>query len=251
MIKFEMGLAQDSGELPVYVFDLESGEFIGVQNVFVHKGFGLSPGQTPDAPPQVRSGWVARRIGDAWEKVKDQRGIVYSTFDGRALHYGQLGALPDDLTPIPQPSPDYGWTQGQWVLDAARQIQRRQVLADELTRKVDGIADLVRDFTCGGPTRMAEYALAISDALEFQSSGYPDDAIPRSVAAGVSPSKTARQAAEEVIAASTHSEEAVYRIRELRLTAKAEIRQLLADGKEAAALAVAGAAEVALMELKA
>jgi hypothetical protein len=235
-IEFIDGFATESGEALVFFYDQATGAYCGSGFVPVSEGCGLAPGQSLIRPPDAKPGFSAQWSGDAWQMVEDHRGLCFQTADGAAVEHTQLGPLPEGLTSEPRPTPAHRWDAGVWVFDEVLEKQNREEAVSELTREVDIAADSARERLCGGVLRASEYQLTTDEALAFRDNGYPDDDVPRSIASAVTASKTAQQAADEVLAAAARCQEYLQQIREIRLGAKALIRAQLVDGKHEEAL---------------
>lgn len=69
----------------------------------------------PLIAPQPGYVWVLEAEGP--RQTEDHRGVVYRTDTGAAEQYDQLGSLPPEFTPLPQPSFAYVWANGAWVQD--------------------------------------------------------------------------------------------------------------------------------------
>ena len=93
-------------------------------------------------------------------------------------------------------------------------------------------ADAARRTVAGDPLRAVEYERAAAEATTFAEAGYPSDAVPRSVAAWAINGRTARQAADSILAEAAAYTEALYTLREARLQAKEQIRTAFADWPE-------------------
>jgi len=103
--------------------------------------------------------------------------------------------------------------------------------ADELCTGIDTAADAARAAVAGDPLRAVEYDRARIEAQAFVDSGYPADAVPRTVAAWAINGRTAQQAADNILAEAAAYTEALYVIRETRLAAKEQIRKLMGAGE--------------------
>jgi hypothetical protein len=132
---------------------------------------------------------------------------------------------------ILQPSPGHRWDGSQWAQDGADAVALNALDADQLCTSVDEAADSARQAIAGDPLRAMEYAQAAADAQAFFDEGYPKKAVPLSVSAWVIKGRTARQAADQIIAKAAQFQESLLTIRLLRLKAKAQIRAHLAKGK--------------------
>lgn len=102
--------------------------------------------------------------------------------------------------------------------------------SDELCQQIDATADAARRAVAGDPLRAVEYERAAREAAEFKSAGYPSESVPRAVSAWTLNGRTARQAADSILAEAAAYTEALYRIREARLHAKQAVRTAIAAG---------------------
>ncbi|MNM98991.1 hypothetical protein D3C81_1115390 [compost metagenome] len=156
--------------------------------------------------------------------------------------------------PLPQPcwnprfvgkrNKDTGEWTGKWVHDG------EPAPTDyELCSKVDLFADKVRQIVAGDPLRAVEYDRAASEAQGFKDAGYPEDAVPRTVAAWAINGRTAIEAAESILFEAEQYAEVLYQIREQRLHAKELIRQKIAAGACEEAKQIAAAAIEAIQNV--
>lgn len=102
---------------------------------------------------------------------------------------------------------------------------------EDLCSRIDNTADAARARVAGDPLRAVEYDRARIEAQAFADAGYPDDAVPRTVAAWAINGRTSQQAADSILAEAAAYTEALYVIRETRLAAKEQIRTLMASGE--------------------
>lgn len=137
-----------------------------------------------------------------------------------------------------QPSPEHCWDGGQWVQELGGTARLKYLDVDQLFARVDEAADYARQDIAGNPWRAMEYAQAAADAQAFVDEGYPKKAVPLSVAAWVVKGRTARQAADQIIAKAVQFNEGLLTLRTLRLKAKEQIKVHLAKGKADLALQV-------------
>lgn len=131
----------------------------------------------------------------------------------------------------PQPSLAYAWDGEKWVLDASRVALLELQDIERLCARVDAAADRARNALAGDPLKAMEYAQAAADAQAFADEGYPKKAVPLSVAAWVVKGRTARQAADQIIAKAVQFNEGLLALRTLRLKAKEQIKVYIAKGK--------------------
>lgn len=101
--------------------------------------------------------------------------------------------------------------------------------AEELCRRVDTAADKARAKVAGDPLRAVEYDRSRLEAQAYKVAGYQGE-VPRMVAAWAINGRTARQAADSILAEAAAYTEALYRLRETRLQAKELIRAAINAG---------------------
>jgi hypothetical protein len=100
------------------------------------------------------------------------------------------------------------------------------ITAADLCLLIDAAADKARSAVVADPVRAMEYQLAAQEAQPFKDAGYPSDAVPRTVAAYAIKGRTPQEAADSILAEAAAYNEALYSLREIRLSAKAEIHEL-------------------------
>jgi hypothetical protein len=142
----------------------------------------------------------------------------------------ELHHFEDGLRPA-QPSPAHSWDGEKWGLDAEKVALLEQQEAERLCLNVDAVADSARNLLAGDPLKAMEYAQAAADAQAFMEEGYPKKEVPLSVSAWVVKGRTARQAADQIIAKAAQFQEGLLTIRSLRLKAKEQIKAHIAKGK--------------------
>ncbi len=113
--------------------------------------------------------------------------------------------------------------------------------SESLCRDIDQAADSARAMVAGDPLRAVEYEKAAVEAQVFKDSGYPAGVVPRTVAAWAINGRTARQAADNILAEAAAYNEALYQIREARLSAKEQVRQAMAANQVEQARLIAAA----------
>lgn len=100
-----------------------------------------------------------------------------------------------------------------------------------LCLQIDAAADSARRAVAGDPLRAVEYERSATEAQAFKTAGYPANAVPRTVSAWAIGGRTAKQAADSILAESAAYTEALYQIREARLGAKEMVRQAMIAGE--------------------
>lgn len=142
----------------------------------------------------------------------------------------ELHQYEDELRPA-KPSPDHEWNGEQWVVDALNVSVSQQQEGERLSARIDAAADDARNVIAGDPLRAMEYAQAAADAQAFVEEGYPKKAVPLSVSAWVAKGRTARQAADQIVAKAAQFNESLLTLRTLRLKAKQQVKVHIAKGK--------------------
>ncbi|MCP2070759.1 UNVERIFIED_ORG: hypothetical protein J2Y77_000195 [Pseudomonas lini] len=142
----------------------------------------------------------------------------------------ELHHYDDELRPAP-PSAAHIWEDGRWVLSEGNSAEWLRIEGERLCAKVDAAADGARRALAGDSLRALEYQQAAREAQAFKDEGYPKKAVPLAVSAGVVKGRTARQAAEQILAKAAEFDSNLLALRELRLKAKAQIHAHLAKGK--------------------
>ncbi|WP_256584861.1 MULTISPECIES: phage tail protein [unclassified Pseudomonas] len=161
--------------------------------------------------------------------VIDQNGRFLYAADapGEAAHW--------TAAPLPQPcwNPRFKGTRiretgewkGQWEHDG-----EPVPTAADLCARIDNYADQARQTVAGDPLRAVEYERAAGEAQAFKDAGYPEDAVPRTVAAWAITGRTPQEAADSILTEAAQYAEVLYQIRERRLEAKELIKAKLAAG---------------------
>ena len=100
---------------------------------------------------------------------------------------------------------------------------------EALCSRVDTASDKARSKVAGDPLRAVEYDRSRLEAEAYKAAGYLGE-VPRMVAAWAINGRTARQAADSILAEAAAYTEALYLIRETRLQAKELIRTAVNAG---------------------
>lgn len=111
---------------------------------------------------------------------------------------------------------------------------------------IDETADTARLAVIGDPLRATEYERAAIEAQTFKDAGYPAESVPRTVAAWAINGRTAQQAADSILTKSAAFNEALYSLRETRLSGKEQVRAAMAAGDSALANDIAASTVTAL-----
>ncbi|WP_434698743.1 phage tail protein [Pseudomonas sp. D1-1] len=161
----------------------------------------------------------------------------------------ELHQYEDGLRP-PAPSSAHIWVDDTWVLTEENAAEHLSLEAERLCEKIDAAADSARRVLAGDPLRALEYQQAALEAQAFKDQGYPKKAVPLSVSAWVVKGRTARQAADQILAKAAEFDANLLTLRELRLKAKAQIRAHVAKGKAELATKTADDALAAIRTLR-
>ncbi|NWA11916.1 hypothetical protein [Pseudomonas gingeri] len=174
-------------------------------------------------------GYVWTLVNGAAAQCEDNRGTVYSTTTALPELHTALGALPDGLTKLAPPSPDYSWSGFEWAFDEVLRAKNMTALCSQLGAAIDAAADTARLSVVGDALRAVEYQAAATEARAFQAAGYPSDAVPEMVSAWAIAGRTAEQAAIEIIKEADLYTQGLAKIRTSRLAAKEHVRVLLVE----------------------
>lgn len=154
----------------------------------------------------------------------------------------------DEMRP-PRPDESHRWVNGEWVFDEAMAAVARERLALRLYERIDRACNTVLESMAGGSLRLAEYDIAVAEAMAFKAAGYPAAAVPPSVCSWMIEGRDAEQAANEIIQKAEQFKKDIYALRDIRLKSKAKVRQLMSDGgdKEADAYIAQMIADISVM----
>ncbi|MFP1920683.1 tail fiber assembly protein [Lonsdalea quercina] len=135
-------IAVVAGNITVYNYVAETGEYLSSSIEYLPIGVGLPAHSCFDAPLVPKAGYAICRNAErsAWEYISDYRGeTVYNTQTRQPVTLTTLGAYPENTTPL-APATEYDvWDGTNWVLDVAAKHegeiaeaeQRRQTLLTE------------------------------------------------------------------------------------------------------------------------
>ncbi|UDJ83713.1 tail fiber assembly protein [Kosakonia oryzae] len=129
-------IATTAGNITVYGFSAQTGEFTGSSEEFLAIGVGLPAGSTDIAPGAVAEGCVAIFTGSSWEQQEDHRGeTAYSTADLSASTVDYIGPLKDGFVATAPATPYDRWNGSAWITDAEAQqvaaVQDAQALRQQ------------------------------------------------------------------------------------------------------------------------
>lgn len=118
----------DRDPKPAYSYRLDTREFVGETTADpdpLDADNWLVPAQATLVPPPAQEvNKVAVWADGQWVNVDDLRGVKYSKVDGSAVHWSELGAIPENLTELPYPGPFNKWTGAEWKFDVnAEQLE--------------------------------------------------------------------------------------------------------------------------------
>ncbi|MDN3222756.1 phage tail protein [Pseudomonas nunensis] len=142
----------------------------------------------------------------------------------------ELHQFEDGLRP-PSPSVAHAWDGEKWALDASTIAVLEQQDIERLCASIDAAADRARNALAGDPLKAMEYAQAAADAQAYIDEGYPKKVVPLAVSAWVVKGRTARQAADQIVAKAAQFNESLLTLRTLRLKAKQQVKVHIAKGK--------------------
>ncbi|MFX4313398.1 tail fiber assembly protein [Enterobacter sp. 63] len=115
-------IATVAGNITVYNFDAQTGEFTGSGDEYLVVGVGIPAHSTDIDPGAASIGYVMVFSERRWPQQEDHRGeVVYSTTDRSSSTIDYIGALKDGFTRL-EPVTDYdSWDGGVWVTDISAQ----------------------------------------------------------------------------------------------------------------------------------
>ncbi|HDS1679143.1 TPA: hypothetical protein QEM39_000619 [Pseudomonas putida] len=137
----------------IYHVHPETGELLGEGEARldpIDDSFLLIPAHATQAQPPVAGEHQAAVLqGDDWLLTPDYRGLVYSTADGAATQYFELGDLPEGFTHLAWPGEDHVWSESAWVLDetarAARLAEQERAWRNSEVERVKWLRERHRD----------------------------------------------------------------------------------------------------------
>ena len=141
----------------------------------------------------------------------------------------ELHQYENELRPAP-PSSAHTWEDGRWVLSEENAAELMRIEGERLCAKIDAVAGDARRALAGDPLRALEYRQAALQAKAFKDVGYPKQAVPTGVSAWVVKGRTAKQAADQILAKAVEFEANLLALRELRLKGKAQVRAQMGKG---------------------
>ncbi|WP_086869578.1 tail fiber assembly protein [Kosakonia pseudosacchari] len=115
-------IATVAGNIVVYNFSSQTGEYTGSNVEYLPIGIGLPAYSTDTEPDVAYEGYVSVFNGVVWEQKEDHRGeTVYSTADRSVSRVHYIGAIKEGFTTA-APSTQYdNWSGDEWVTDIAAQ----------------------------------------------------------------------------------------------------------------------------------
>lgn len=129
-------IATDAGEITVYNYDGETGEYLSSSVEYLPVGVGLPAKSSADAPGDSKEGFAIARTADlsGWEYVADHRGeTVYSTETGLPEVVSALGDYAENTTTLAPATAYDTWNGSEWVTDTDAQ-HTAEVAAAEVVR---------------------------------------------------------------------------------------------------------------------
>ncbi|ELQ3566558.1 tail fiber assembly protein [Salmonella enterica] len=139
----DSGLATQAGNIRVFYFDAENGEYRGWSDEFINLGVSM-PGNSTDINPGDKvHGKVSVFTGTGWEQYADHRGdTVYSTVDGSSMTVDYIGDIRDGFTPLARLTPYDIWDGSGWVPDTAAQHAAEVAAAESQKQQLTAQANL-------------------------------------------------------------------------------------------------------------
>ncbi|WP_086873999.1 tail fiber assembly protein [Kosakonia pseudosacchari] len=110
------------GNIVVYNFSAQTGEYTGSNVEYLPIGIGLPAYSTETEPEVAKEGYVSVFNGVEWEQKEDHRGeTVYSVQDRTPVTIDYIGAIRNSFTTSAPTSPFDKWDGDKWVTDFAAQ----------------------------------------------------------------------------------------------------------------------------------
>jgi len=115
-------IATVAGNITVYNFVAQTGEYTGSSDEYLAVGIGLPAYSTEIEPGIADDGYVMVFTGQTWSQQEDHRGeTVYSTTDRMSSTIDYIGAIKDGFTSVAPASGYDSWNGSAWVTDTAAQ----------------------------------------------------------------------------------------------------------------------------------
>lgn len=147
-------IATQAGSVQVFHFNLNTREFIGIEEVYIPLGVGIPASTCLDEPPVQNEYQVAVRSEDnsSWSVADDYRGITVYDIRTLASHViTEPGPIPDTVTTSAPSTPYDKWDGSAWVTDAdaqhtadvaAANVQKKQMI-NEVSADISILQDAV------------------------------------------------------------------------------------------------------------
>lgn len=111
-------IATVEGNITVYNFSAQTGEYTGSSEEYLAIGIGLPAYSTDIAPGVAGDGYVMVFSGQEWDRQEDHRGeTVYSVEDRTPVTIDYIGAIKDGFTTSAPSSPFDKWDGDKWLTD--------------------------------------------------------------------------------------------------------------------------------------
>ncbi|WP_196010382.1 tail fiber assembly protein [Citrobacter amalonaticus] len=115
-------IATVAGNIVVYNFSAQTGEYTGSNVEYLPIGIGLPAYSTDTEPEVANEGYVSVFNGVEWEQKENHRGeTVYSVEDRTPVTIDYIGAIRNGFTTFAPTSPFDEWDSDKWVTDIAAQ----------------------------------------------------------------------------------------------------------------------------------
>lgn len=147
-------IATQAGSVQVFHFNLNTREFIGIEEVYIPLGVGIPASTCLDEPPVQNEYQVAVRSEDnsSWSVTDDYRGITVYDIQTLTSHFiTEPGPIPDTVTTSAPSTPYDKWDGSAWVTDAdaqhtadvaAANVQKKQMI-NEVSADISILQDAV------------------------------------------------------------------------------------------------------------
>lgn len=113
------GFAEVSGEITVYNYDKETGEYLSKTIEVLPIGIGIPANSCLDSPegnPEPGCIFIRDIVTNTWKSIIDLRGkTVYNTESQIPLKIESLISCPDGYTTLKPNTPHDYWNDGEWV----------------------------------------------------------------------------------------------------------------------------------------
>ncbi|WP_105475874.1 tail fiber assembly protein [Escherichia coli] len=120
----KQGITTKAGDMTVYSYDGETGEYLASSVEFLAVGVGIPANSCTDAPIEEKEGFAVCRAAslNGWEYVADHRGeTVYDIETGQPVKITAPGDYAVGVTTFAPSTPYDRWNGSAWVTDVDAQ----------------------------------------------------------------------------------------------------------------------------------